>query len=116
MSILLSVEAIEASSYQVDIAIKDENGDPVIPATLKWSLMDRYGAVINSRSSVDITPLAANVSIILTPDDLTLDPGYTFEERSLVLEGTYVSPDDGTTRTLPATEFLIRVRAVTKRP
>lgn len=85
--------AIENSSYLIELTVFDELGQEVIPKTGAWSLTDSGGAIINSRSSIVITPLAATMHVLLTGDDLALSVGFTgvSENRYFIFEGTYDS-------------------------
>jgi hypothetical protein len=84
-----TTKATEESTYIVNCAFTDDEGNDVTPDTMAWSLTDRDGTVINSREDVAIAALDTNVDIVLSGDDLTIPTGYTEIERYLVLEGTY---------------------------
>ena len=60
-------------------------------ASVTWTLTDKNGNVINSRSAVAISP-ASSVNIVLGGDDLALQPGESGDtERHLTVAGTYYS-------------------------
>lgn len=81
-------DAVEGSTYIVNVTFKDEAGVTMVPATASWSLRDNYNKVINSRSNVSISALATTVSIVLSGDDLQYEPNSkTF--RILTVKGTY---------------------------
>lgn len=87
---ITSEYAIEQSTFVVSVAFTDSAGDPVIPNSgLAWKLTDKSGTVINSRSSVEITP-DSTVSIALTGDDLAMQDGEgRTAKRVLTVSGTY---------------------------
>lgn len=88
MPTLLTPNATERSTYAVDVAFTDENGDNVTPNSgLTWSLYNRAGTVVNSRSAVSIAA-AGTVTIVLYGEDLDVSDGY---ERYLLVSGTYAS-------------------------
>jgi hypothetical protein len=76
MATHLSVAAVEESTYVVTAAFTNEDGDPVIPSTVVWTLSDIDGTIINSRENVAETP-ATTVNIVLTGDDLAVSGSYT---------------------------------------
>ena len=71
MSIQLTQSANERSTYILVVSFFDELGLPVIPTAVVWTLTDSAGSVINSRSSVVVTP-DSTIKIILSGDDLAL--------------------------------------------
>lgn len=83
----LSVKAVDGSTYVVTVSCFDENGDPVVPNTFAWSLLDDDGNVINDRSSVAETP-SASISIVLSGADLLYSDG---DKRRLSIDATYDS-------------------------
>lgn len=72
MSTLLSVVAIERGTYAVTATLTDENGAPATPTSLVWTLTDLYGAVVNSREDVVVSPLASTITIVLSGADLAV--------------------------------------------
>ena len=103
MATSLTVDAQEKSTYVVNCAFKDEDGQDVIPTSAVWTLTDEDGTIINSREDVVIASLAASVNIVLTGDDLEIDTGFagTAQERTITVEAVYDS-DLGTGLTLKA--------------
>ena len=69
----LTVTATESSTYIVNATFTDEEGDPLTPTSLTWTLTDDEGNVINSRSAVVVSSPASSNDIVLSGDDL--DPG-----------------------------------------
>lgn len=81
----------EKGTAKFTVAFTDETGASVIPKTgLNWTLTDRAGTVINSRSAVVITP-AASVTIVLSGADLAISASYAGVGRVLTVQGTYDS-------------------------
>lgn len=75
-------------------------GVPLVPNTLRWSLTDDLGQVVNGRRDVPILP-AASVAITLSGADLsTLEP-FDNLTRLLTIQGKY-SSIDGADLTLAA--------------
>ena len=86
----LTTSAIEGGTYVISFSFTDEDGDPVTPNQLSWTLTDDEGNVINSREDVVISPPAASVDVLLQGDDL--DPGDSkLAELIFTIEGTYNS-------------------------
>jgi len=85
----------EQSSAFIDISFYDEAGALVTPDTVKWSLVDQYGNIVNARDNVIITP-DTTVTIILSGDDLKIDAAEK-EMRYVVADATYTETDTGQT-------------------
>ena len=93
MSIELTTHANEESTFKITASFTDAEGDAVTPNTIKWTLTDIDGNVINSRSDVSETP-ATSIDIILSGDDLAFQSGETYvAERILTIEATYNSTE-----------------------
>jgi len=91
MPIKATIPAIEQSTYVVTLTFKDEDGNSVSPNSIKWTLTDSAGNVINSRQDVSISP-ASSVSIVLRGDDLALQASESdVGQRILTVEATYDS-------------------------
>ena len=89
---LLQKQAIEKSTYVVNVAFMNELGQPVTPVSASWSLRDNKGNVINNREIVNITSPEVSEDILLTGNDLTLQPDeHERGERVLTIEATYNS-------------------------
>ena len=91
MPTTLDKKAVEQSTFVVTASFTDENGDTVVPNTLKWSLVDRSEKVINERDQVEINSPSANENIVLSGNDLKIVEGRIEETRHIVLEYTYDS-------------------------
>lgn len=87
-----TTEAVEKSTYILQAAFTDEDGDAVIPDTNPtWTLTNENGTVINSRNGVSIAA-ASTINIVLSGNDLALeDQSRKFEIRILTVEATYDS-------------------------
>lgn len=74
------------------VAFTDEDGSAVTPGAATWTLTDKKGNAINSRTAVTISPLSTSVTIVLSGDDLALGSETTSDhERHLTVEYTYTS-------------------------
>src|SRR3990172_4773823 len=113
MPITITDTANEKSTFALEMAITDENGDPLTPNTLTWTLTDLAGNVINERAGVEITTPASTVTVVLSGDDLAL-PERAAPIRVVTLEGTY----DGDLRSdLPLKEEVVfTIRNLVKPP
>lgn len=89
--IVLATEAVEQSTFVVAVSFLDEDGAAVVPDSAAWSLLNAYGIVVNSRSDVAISPLAATATIVLTGLDLQMLDGQDDGRRLLLVEATYSS-------------------------
>lgn len=92
MTVKLAEPAIEQSTYIIQISFKDEAGEPVVPKAAAWTLADKTGTAINSRSDVAISSLAATVTIVLTGNDLAMT---TDKDRYVLVEAVYDSATYG---------------------
>lgn len=91
----------EEGTRGIEIAFTNEDGNPVTPDTLTWTLTNRppvgtTPTVINSREEVAVTgdDLSSTVTIVLQGDDLALLTAETSEiiaNRLLTLRFTYTS-------------------------
>ena len=92
--IRLDERAKELSTYVIVVSFTDEEGDPVVPNTITWSLIDRIGNIINERDEEEILTPAAEVSIVLSGDDLQILAGEELKSavvRRLVVQAEYDS-------------------------
>jgi len=90
MPITITDTANEKSTFALELAITDENGDPLTPNTLTWTLTNLAGNVINERAGIEFATPASTVTVVLTGDDLAL-PERADPLRVVTLEGTYDS-------------------------
>ncbi len=90
MSIILtSDKAVEKSTFIITASFTDENGDAVIPNSIKWTLSDSSGDIMNSREDIEILTPAATVTIVLSGLDLAIID--TDLNRFLAIEAEYDS-------------------------
>ena len=75
-------------TFLVTQAFTDVEGNDVIPDTIVWNLSDSYGNIINSRSDVEVTVPAQEITILLSDADFDPDEETT---RVITLEATYTS-------------------------
>lgn len=88
----LSQAAVERSTFAVTVAFTDENGDPVTPTSLTWSLVkENRATIVNSRSNVTVNTPGTSAVIVLSGADLALDDGKGLTWLYLVIEGLYNS-------------------------
>lgn len=80
-------DAVEGSTYIVQVAFKDEVGDAMVPVSAEWSMRDNTGAIVNSRSAVPLTPATA-MNIVLNGDDLSYEVN-SQSMRVLTVTGIY---------------------------
>jgi len=90
MPITITETAVEESTFALELALSDEDGAPLTPKSLTWTLTDLAGNVINERADVEITTPASTVTIVLSGTDLAL-PERAAPIRVVTLEGTYDS-------------------------
>lgn len=91
MPTTLSISANEKSTIVITVACADEDGSAVTPVSATWTLTDVDGTVINSRSSVSLTP-AASMDVVLYGSDLAFQTGESGTvKRVLTIETTYNS-------------------------
>lgn len=93
MSIEITTHAIEKSTFVITAAFTDAAGSAVTPNTIVYTLTDINGTVINSKSSVSVTP-DTSVDIVLSGDDLAMQSGESvIAERLLTIEAVYDSTE-----------------------
>jgi hypothetical protein len=90
MPVMLNEPAEERSTYVVTARFKDQAGGSVTPDTVKWSLTDSRGVILNNKENQVIAVPASVVDIVLYGDDLKIiDPSKDVETRVVVVEATY---------------------------
>ena len=89
--ITLTAEAVEQSTYIVPVTFRDEQGQAIAPTTATWTLTNEYGVVVNGRTAVPLSPLAATVNVVLTGADLRMMGELDNRKRLLLIEATYNS-------------------------
>lgn len=84
----------EQSTGAFDCVFTDENGDSVTPDSVKWTITDSSGNVINEREQVVVASPEATTTITIYGDDLKIlesEAGNAYVARFIVVEGTYTS-------------------------
>lgn len=92
--IITSPMAEEGGTYVLSLTIKDENGDPLVPSSLTWSLYDGERNIVNGREDVVISPTDSSVDIVMKNQDLLISESeeYKLKEMRIVrISGTYDS-------------------------
>jgi len=113
MSTTLSVLATEESTYVINCEFRGVDDTLVTPTSVKWTLTDLSGTVINGRSQVAIAGglLDTDLDIVLKGDDLAVSTVGNNAVRVLTVEALYDETIDGVAYTdLPlngATQFTI---------
>jgi hypothetical protein len=92
---MLTAQAMETGTYLVTLTFADENGVPMTPTAVTWSLYDPDGGIVNERENVSVTAPATATTIVLTGDDLALTAGLLYEDRVFVVAATYFSTPHG---------------------
>jgi hypothetical protein len=70
MALSLTLKATEESTYIITCDFTDEDGDATPPKTMKWTLSDSEGNVINNREDETVTGPEASQDVTLKGDDL----------------------------------------------
>lgn len=92
MPLILTKHATEKSSYIITASFTDEDGDATVPKTVKWTLTNAQGTVVNSREDVVVAVPTAEIDILLSGDDLQILTGEVNEGiRLLTINATYDS-------------------------
>jgi hypothetical protein len=87
-------KAQEKSMVGIPCTFLDETESPMIPKTIRWTLTDKNGTVINDRENILFPSPASEIKIVLTNDDLKiLDHEQRFKDvvRKLLVSATYDS-------------------------
>lgn len=93
MSTKLKV-AIEKSTYIITVSFFDEAEAAEDVKTMKWTLTDKVGTVINDREDVVVSDPGSVETIVLSGDDLAIledEPEATKGKRLFTVEATYDS-------------------------
>ena len=91
MKIISSPTAKNASTYIVIADFTDEAGTAVTPTSVKYSLTDSNGKIINSKDDIVVSP-DSSISIVLSGDDLLVTDGLI---RLVTIEAVYNSATYG---------------------
>ena len=87
----LTTRPVEEGTFIINAAYTDEDGNAVTPQTMAWTLTDIDGNVINSRSAVDLSPMATSHNVVLKGDDLAIQDAADNGRRIVTFVGTYNS-------------------------
>ena len=93
---VLSDPAKEEATYIITVDFEDEDGDPVVPTSITWTLTDSSGTVINDREDEVVAVPAPSIDIVLSGNDLVVQSGETASKvsRRLLIEAV-VDTDAG---------------------
>jgi len=89
--ITLTKKAHEGSSYFVEVNFFNELKEPTPPLTMKWTLKDGSGNIVNGRNKVSVASPEETTVIPLTGADLGVSELYSPVIRYITIEGTYNS-------------------------
>ena len=92
--IKIEERAYEQSTYVFVVTLTDEEGDAVVPASLKWTLTTKDELVVNDREQVVHSGLSTENKIVLSGDDLQILPSeekLRSVDRRFIVEATYDS-------------------------
>ena len=89
----LTEDVDEESTLKLTVAFTDEDDNAVVPSSATWTLSDHSENIIGELEDVEITPLAASVTLVLTGPDLAI--GSYGLLRQVVVKYRYTS-DAGT--------------------
>lgn len=90
MSTKLKV-AIEKSTYMITISFFDEAETAEDVKTMKWTLTNEAGNVINEREDVVVVDPGSEETIVLSGDDLAIISDTDDGKRLFTVEATYDS-------------------------
>lgn len=86
----LPIAAVEQSTYFPVASFLDEDGNAEDVKTLKWTLTDISGNVINGREDVEVDTPSTSETIVLSGDDLAVFSGDRLR-RIITFNATYDS-------------------------
>jgi hypothetical protein len=81
--------ATEGSSYPFAVALTDSTGAAMTPTSCSWTLIDKNGAVINSRLNVSMPPATSMPVVLLSADLQCIDSDFNI--RILTIKAVYTS-------------------------
>ena len=92
MPVTLTKHAKEKSTYIITASFTDEEGDPVVPVTIEWTLSTAKGIVVNGKDDVAVAVPASETEILLSGDDLQILPDEVNQAvRLFTVSATYDS-------------------------
>ena len=89
----LNIAVLEGGTIGVISEFFDENGSAVVPKSVKYSLKDKYGNIVNGKDKVD---LVANDKMVVPLSGDDLPPG----EKNFNIYAVYDSQELGNNRTM----------------
>jgi len=84
MATRLTTLANERGAYIIKCDFADEDGNGVTPDSIKWTLTDAKGNVINSRTSAVCSNPATSVNIELSSNDLAVANRHQTRRKLLI--------------------------------
>ena len=87
----------QGSAAFLALSFTDENGAAVIPVSIKWSLTDEKGNVVNGRTNVIVASPTNPYTVCLDAADTEVMPSPVVDnfKRVLTMQFTYVSSTTG---------------------
>jgi len=76
---------------KIVVTFTDESGNAVTPTSVMWILSDSQGNIVNERENVEIDPVGASATIVLSGEDLVLSDAYLGTMRVLTVKMVYAS-------------------------
>ena len=86
----LTTNAIDESTYKLEVTCTDSAGSTVVPGSGTWTMTNEDGDVVNSREDVELS-VATTMTIVLSGDDIAFADG---RKRVITFSITY-SSDEG---------------------
>ena len=94
MPTTITTNADERSTYIVTCVFTDEDDVLVVPESIKWSLTNTNGLVINARNQVVIAVPDSSIDVVLSGDDLDIlgnEGALDTVKRHFIVEAEYDS-------------------------
>jgi len=88
MATVLTLNAVDRSTYIITATFQDEDETPVTPDSLSWTLTNGLGGIVNNRENVVVVSPQETETFILSGDDLAFADG---KFRRFIIEATYSS-------------------------
>lgn len=80
----IDVNVLAGGTVVLSASFEDEDGDSVVPNSLKYSVLDESKEVVNSQQDISISP-ASSIEVVLSGDNLPAGKLYW------VIDGEYDS-------------------------
>jgi hypothetical protein len=99
----------ERSTYILTVSFLDEDGAAVVPASASYRI-DDVGSDAGIRDDTEISPLAAEVDLVLTAGDTSiLDETHPYETRRVTVSWTFLTAASPSLLGTGTTEHLVNV-------